>query len=185
MPTKSTGGEGDIYYWHVHHEVLCEALTKPIQNRIDYIRFSKPKDEIETRLRCMTPVLHPEELPVKWREAYAKRSEAYAKRSEAYAKWSEAYAKCDEADAKWDEADAQWDEAYAKRSEADAKLDEAYAKLDEADAKLREADAKLREAYAKSREAYAKCLPQIEALHKKEHPNCPWDGKTIFPEKVA
>ena len=118
-----------VYYWHVHHEVLCEALTEPIQNRIDYIKSSKPKDEIETRLRCMTPVLHPKKLPVKWREAYAKRSEAYEKRSEAYAKRSEAYAK-------WEEADAE-------------------------------------------------CLPQIEALHKKEHPDCPWDGKTIFPEKVA
>ena len=109
MPTKSVGNEGALqYYWHVHHEVLFEALTQPIQNRIDYIRSSKPKDEIETRLRCMTPVLHPGELPAKWREAYAKLEEAGAK-----------------------------------------------------------------------------CLPQIEALHKKEHPDCPWDGKTIFPEKVA
>ena len=115
MTTPSTGGEGDIYYWHVHHEVLCEALTEPIQNRIDYIKSDKPASEVETRLRCMTPVLHPGELPAKWREAYAK---------------------LEEAGAKW-------------------------------------------------REAGAKCLPQLEALHKKEHPDCPWDGKTIFPEKVA
>ena len=86
------------FYWHVHHEVLCEALTEPIQNRIDYIKRYKYASEVETRLRCMTPVLHPERLPVEWEEAYAK-----------------------------------W-------------------------------------------------LPQIEALHKKEHPNCPWDGKTIFPK---
>ena len=99
------------YYWHVHHNVLCEALTEPIQNRISYIRSSKPKGEVETRLRCMKPVLHPKKLPVKWSEAYAK-----------------------------------WEEAGAKL-----------------------------------REAGAKCLPQIEALHKKEHPDCPWDGKTIFP----
>ena len=152
------------YYWHVHHNVLCEALTEPIQNRISYIRSSKPKGEVETRLRCMTPVLHPERLPVEWREAGAKWEEADAKRSEAYAKRSEA-------DAKWSEADAKWSEADAKRREAGAKLSEADAKWEEADAKWREAD--------------AKCLPQIEALHKKEHPNCPWDGKTIFPEKVA
>ena len=113
MSTKSIGNEGALqYYWHVHHKVLCEALIEPIQNRIDYIRSSKPKDEIETRLRCMTPVLHPERLPVEWREAHAK---------------------LEEADAKW-------------------------------------------------REAYAKHMPEIEALHKKEHPNCPWDGKTIFPK---
>ena len=110
------------FYWHLHHKVLCEALTEPIQNRISYIRSTKPKGEVETRLRCMKPVLHPKKLPVKWKEADAKRKEAYAK----------------------------WKEADAKLSEA-----------------------------------YAECLPQIEALHKKEHPNCPWDGKTIFPEKVA
>lgn len=27
-----------------------------------------------------------------------------------------------------------------------------------------------------------KFKPEIEALHKLECPNCPWDGKTIFPE---
>jgi hypothetical protein len=135
------------YYWHVHHQVLCEALTEPIQNRIFYIKECKSPSEVETRLRCMTPVFHPERLPAKWREADAK--------------WREAYAKREEADAKWEEADAKWREAYA----------EAYAKWREAD--------------TKRRVAYAKCLPQIEKLHKQEHPDCPWDGKTIFPETRA
>src|SRR3972149_3274028 len=26
-------------------------------------------------------------------------------------------------------------------------------------------------------------LPEMEELHKIECPNCPWNGKTIFPEK--
>ena len=30
------------------------------------------------------------------------------------------------------------------------------------------------------REAYEACKAEIEALHKAECPNCPWDGKTIF-----
>ena len=147
MP-KSIGNDGALqYYWHVHHEVLCEALTEPIQNRIDYIKANKPKDEVATRLRCMTPVLHPGELPAKWREAYAKRREAGAKWEKAVAKWREAGAKWREADAKWREADAKW-----------------------------------REVSAKWREVGAKWLPQIEALHKQEHPDCPWNGKTIFPK---
>ncbi|MFH1451013.1 MAG: hypothetical protein ABIF89_00160 [bacterium] len=29
--------------------------------------------------------------------------------------------------------------------------------------------------------ALKKNMPAIEALHKKECPNCPWDGHTIFP----
>src|ERR1039457_2450186 len=98
------GQVGDIY-WHVHHEVLCEVLTEPIQNRIDYIKSSKPEAEIETRLWCMTPILHLERLPKERREGDAKG-------------------------------------VYA----------------------------------------YAKYLPPIEKLHKEEHPNCPWNGKTIFPK---
>ena len=31
------------------------------------------------------------------------------------------------------------------------------------------------------REMYIKYLNEIEELHKKECPNCPWDGTTIFP----
>jgi len=31
--------------------------------------------------------------------------------------------------------------------------------------------------------AELKALPLIEALHKKECPDCPWDGRTIFPKK--
>ena len=40
------------------------------------------------------------------------------------------------------------------------------------------------EAYDKAGEAYIKtskaCAPQIEKLHKEEHPDCPWNGETIF-----
>ena len=104
------------FYWHVHHERLCEVLTEPIQNRIDYIKSSKPKNEVKTRLRLLKPVQHPEKLPREWLEADAKR-----------------------------------------RKEAD------------------------REAYVKWMEADAKYLPQIETLHKKECPNCPWNGRKIFP----
>jgi len=31
-------------------------------------------------------------------------------------------------------------------------------------------------------EALRKNMPAIEALHRKECHNCPWDGKTIFPK---
>ena len=100
------------YYWHIHHEILCEALTEPIQNRIDHIKKFKDPSEVETRLRCMTPVLHPERLPVEWTDASAKWDEAPAKLDEARAKLDEASAKRAEARAKW---------AYAKLYEASAK----------------------------------------------------------------
>lgn len=47
-----------VYYWHVHHEKLVEALTEPIKNRIDYIKRTK-LDSVETRLHFMQPVKNP------------------------------------------------------------------------------------------------------------------------------
>ena len=54
--------------------------------------------------------------------------------------------------------------------------------------KAQEACNKAWEAYTKAWEAYTKvrkaCAPEIEKLHKEEHPECPWNGKTIFSKKV-
>ena len=53
-------GAKDVRWaWHVHHELLFEALTEPIENRIAYIKEAKPKYEIETRLRLLKPILGP------------------------------------------------------------------------------------------------------------------------------
>ena len=68
------------WYWHIHHEVLCEPLTEPLANRLYYIRTEKPKSEVETRLRLIAPVTVP--LPaelVKARAAYVKAWAAYEK----------------------------------------------------------------------------------------------------------
>src|SRR3990167_3482925 len=58
----------------------------------------------------------------------------------------------------------------------------------EAYGKAWEAYGKAGEAYGKAWEAYGKAVldhkDEIEALHREECPNCPWDGETIFPEKV-
>ncbi len=110
--------------WHVHHEVLLEPLTEPLENRIAYIKEHKPKYEIQLRLSLLKLVQHPEKLPVEWQEACQKREEADQKRQE----------------------------AYQKRQEADQKRQEAYQKY----------------------------KSEIEALHKIECPDCPWNGHTIF-----
>ena len=140
-------------YWHIHHEILLEETTD-IQERIDYIRANKPEKEIPLRLKLMTKVQHPEKLPASFRKAW----EAYCKAGEAYCKAREAY-------------DKAW-EAYDKAGEAYDKAREAYDKAGEAYDKAREA-------YDKAMEA---CTPQIEKLHREEHPDCPWNGKTIFSE---
>jgi len=67
-------------WWNVHHEIHLEPLTEPIENRVRYIKEHKPKHEIETRLKNLAPVLHPERLPetlIKARDAYNKARIAY------------------------------------------------------------------------------------------------------------
>lgn len=128
-----------LFAWHVHHEVLMEPLTEPIENRIAYIKGRKPATEVPTRLRLMKKVNG--KLPA----AVVKAWDASDKARDAYVKARDAHDKA------WDASDKAWD-----------------------------ASAKARDAYDK---AYQDNLPAIEALHAKECPDCPWDGKTIFPEE--
>jgi len=153
---SGVGGEGEgmktQFYWHVHHKVLCEPLTEPIEKRIAFIRMAKPKGEIETRLRLMKPVRG--QLPA----GVDKAGAAYDKASAASIKFWDAYIK----------ARAAHDKARAAYGKAGAACDKAGVACDKAGV-----------AYDKARAAYDK---EIEALHAIECPNCPWDGETIFPE---
>jgi len=130
-------------YWHIHHDVLLE-FTDNIQERIDYIKATKPEHEVSERLRWMTPVKG--RLPARLVKAGA----AYVKAGAAYVKARDA---CDGA----------W-----------------YAHV-----KARDACDKAWYAYVKARDA---CDNDIEALHAKEHPDCPWTlggQHTIFPVAVT
>src|SRR3990167_85990 len=145
-------------FWHIHHEVLLE-WSDDIQERIDYIKAHKPPHEVETRLRLLKPVQGA--LPPKLVKAKA----AYDKARDAFVKASVAYAKARD--------------AYDKARDAFVKASVAYAKARAAYDKARDAYDKAKAAYNK---AYDECLPQIEALHALECPDCPWNGTTIFPE---
>ena len=139
--------------WHLHHSVdAIEFLTEPLVNRVAYIRAHKPADEIETRLRWLTPVQG--SLPA----ASDKTAAAYVK----------ARAASDKAAAASDKARAAYDKAAAASDKARAAYDKARAAYDKAWA-----------AYVKARAA---ARPAIDALHAIEHPDCPWDGRTLFPE---
>jgi hypothetical protein len=77
-----------VFYWHIHHDVLCESLREPIEARIAYIKENKPQDERETRLRLLKPVLGA--LPTPVLEAYAARKKADAAWEKAYWAWRKA-----------------------------------------------------------------------------------------------
>jgi len=138
------------FYWHIHHDILLEPLTEPLKNRIEYIKNNKSKNKIELRLKLLKPVKG--KLP----DEVIKAGEAYYKAQETSGKVWEAYYKTWEASVKsWEASVKAW-EVYAK----------AWETRDEA-----------RRAYDKILKKYSK---EINELHEKECPNCPWNGKTIF-----
>lgn len=57
--------------------------------------------------------------------------------------------------------------------------DEAWAEYDEAREKYAEVREKCDVLWADG--ALLKHMPGLVRLHKEQCPNCPWDGKTIFP----
>ena len=143
-----------IFAWHVHHNVLIELLTEPIENRIKYIKKFKPKNEIELRLKLLKVVRG--KLPKEFDEAWQKDVEIWKEYDEARQKYDEAWQKYDSAGQEYDEARQKCDEAWQK-----------YYK-----------------AWQEYLEVYKKYESQILALHEKECPNCSWNGKTIFSKEV-
>jgi len=155
------------FAFHCHHDTLFEGVYD-YDERVRVIKRNKPQKEQELRLKLFRMIpdnLVPSTLRKAW-EAYGKAGEAFDKAWEAFGKEREAYCKAGE--------------AYGKEREAYCKAGEAFDKAGEARDKAWEAYGKAWEAYGKERKA---CLPEIEKLHKELCPDCPWNGKTIFPEK--
>src|SRR5271157_5591429 len=85
---------------HLHHGIVGETLSEPIENRIVYILTQKSEHERALRLRLMRVV------PEKDLKADAKWRKAYAEQEKAYAEWRKADAECEKADAEQGKADA-------------------------------------------------------------------------------
>ena len=133
-----------LYAWHVHHDVLVERLTEPIESRIAYIKAHKPVKEQALRLRLLQVV--------KDQKAVVEADKAYRK---ALAEAGRAYKKA------MAEARKAYDQAVAEASKA-----------------YDQATAEPRKAYD---QALAEAGKAMAELHAKECPDCPWNGKTIFP----
>jgi hypothetical protein len=150
------------FYWHIHHETLVEPATEPIENRIRYIRNYKQPSEVGTRLRLLKPVKG--KLPV----AITKAWDAYVKTQ---ALRQVASNHLDKARRAQEAAST----LYRKNGNRQKALDEAFsvyaAARDAADQTWTTFDQLTR----------GKCPEALNALHRKECKNCPWDGKTIFP----
>ena len=153
---------GDLV-WHIHHDVLVEPLTESLGTRIEFIKEHKHSSEVPTRMRLMKPV----------RGKLPELAKAGAELDKARAEWDKAYAEWVKAGAEWDTAGAEWDKAGAEWVKAGAEWDKARAEWAKAGAEWDKAGAEWVKAVKH---------PSVLALHAKECPNCPWDGKTIFPK---
>ena len=116
---------------HVHHKILLEPLTEPIDNRVECIKENKPPDEVDLRLRLLRELTEEEvnQLPKGFNQALKE----YNLVGEEYNLVGEEY----------------------------------------------------NLAWEKYRQDLEKYKPELEVWHKKVCvPDCPWNGKTIFPMEV-
>lgn len=161
------------FYWHVHHDILM-GWCFDYYKRVNFIKKNKPGNEQEIRLKLFKPVKG--KLPNKLLKAGVAYSKARTAYDEAIAAYDEAWIAYSKAVAAYYKPFFEYDEAWAAYDEAGV----AYSKAMAADNETRAAYNEARAAYD---EAWAANYKQIEDLHKKECPNCTWDGKTIFPRK--
>jgi len=139
-------------FWHCHHNILCEYVYD-YQERVNYIKKNKPKNEIKTRLKLFKKVKG--KLPKEFVEAGKK---------------------CDKAREKYIKAEEKCDKAREKYIKAREKYDKAREKYDKAWEKYIKAEEKYNKAWGKYE-------PQIEKLHKKECGCKEWNGKELVFKK--
>ena len=150
------GVKTGAFVLHCHHEILAETLTEDAENRIAYILSSKSRREMALRLHLFRPV---SEVRLK------KFKKVYADQEKAEAVWRKAEAERKKAYAVWRKAEAEWKKAYVDWQKAEAERKRTYAVW--------------RKAYGDWEKAYYDLA--ILVHEKCCQPECPWDGKTIFP----
>lgn len=176
-------GIGSLY-WHLHHEVLAEPLTQPLEDRLSYIRDHKSQFEtpaqIAHRLKLIKPVIGPvpEALTAAMAEHVTALTEASALRATSTAAW-DAFVAAREA---WEKSrvpaqdfTAPYD-AYPPEVET---LRQAWLDTQRGESKLWQR-AGLAERAA--RELTDQHAAELKALHAVECPGCTWDGFTIFSQ---
>ena len=140
---------------HIHHEIVAEKLTEPIEARITYILNEKPKTEQALRLRLMRPV-----TASAWAEYEKVRASARAEYEKVTAS---AWAEYDKVTASaWAEYDKVTAPALAEYKKVTASALAEYKKV--------------------TASAWAEYKKVTASAHQAicPTPDCPWDGQSIF-----
>ena len=159
-----------VYYWHIHHNSLCESTTD-IHQRIKYITENKPKSEIPIRLELMTKVIHPELLPDEWKTVERKTSKLFEE-------WRIARDELNDAEKNYKSEIHDWSSKYESLNDPKLKAAEKrYISADNAKLKIQNLLFKSMDEFSEVDEKYSQ---QIAELHNQEHRICSWNGKSIF-----
>ena len=153
--------------FHVHHDMLFESLTEEYEVRLRYIREEKPENERSLRERLFK-VIPGKELPTDLKKLCAKGERLWTKGQKLYAEGRKLYDEgnklyaegkklCDEGRKLWAEGQKLWTKGKKLYDEGQKLWDE-------------------------GKKLYAK---EMQDLHIKLCPDCPWNGKTIFTRMNA
>ena len=152
------------FAFHCHHNKLID-WAYDYQERVEWIRMIKPLEEQELRLRLFKMI--PEDaLP---------KTEDYAACQTTQLAYKEARAAYDEANNAYYEADRAYGEAldvYGKALDVYEDARDAYKEVHTAYSKVEKGRNKAFDTYIRSFD--------LDNLHQRLCPNCPWDGETIF-----
>ena len=163
MPEETKAKSG--FAFHCHHDVLVEWVEN-YDERVEYIKATKPVDEQELRLRLF------QMIPAdKLSGELAKLLEARDKVYETYTASIKAANKANE--------------TLSRRWEARDEIPEIRNKAWQDNDKAWENRRETRLSYLTALEDYKQlwetCQPEFVKLHEVLCPDCPWDGETIFP----
>ena len=160
------------FCWHVHHEMLVEWCYDH-DGRVEYIRTDKSPREQGLRLRLFRPVKGqlPQEVFGAGKACMEAR-EARDKARKAYDKAAKAYDKAMSLTTLF--------KVWKKKAHDEAK--KVYHEAQRAYFEAWDANDKAGMAYS---EVLSNHKDEVEALHKQECPDCPWNGRTIFSAALA
>jgi len=155
--------------WHCHHEQLAEALTQPAKARIAYILSGKPIEEQALRLHLFRPT-YDAAVDVAQATYEAAVNPAQATYNAAVKAAQATYnAALKPARVTYEAAGvAAWPDYHAAGVAAWADYEAA----------VNPAEATYAAALKAAEATYAAAL---KPAHQAECPDCPWNGRTIFP----
>ena len=180
------------FFWHVHHgDGLLVEWCHSYDERAEYIRTDKSPGEQELRLRLFQPVRGqlPQEV-VEAGEAFGETLKVFNEMEVPAEVWKTCLEASKALSEAWEARNRSWKTCFGVlKTKSYVEAMKAYKDAVKAYDEAEKAHRKAGKAYFEERKSYIEVLSnhkdEVGALHTEECPDCPWDGKTIFPKALA